>query len=117
MFHRVDLLRNLNLNSMDDISCIDVPVYEQARGGAWLVQPRGEQSWYVLPSESFGKCNYVDQDGSYWYYQSRPNSQARPRALPPDAAGYGWSDPGGYQWSSDTGTIHIVAGGGGGEGR
>eukprot|EP01044_Picomonas_judraskeda_P007142 COSAG03_NODE_751_length_5994_cov_17.493130_6_plen_153_part_00 len=46
-----------------------------------------------------------------------PNPFGQPSLLPPDAAGYGWSDPGGYAGRYDHGTIHIVAGDGGGGGR
>ena len=104
VFHRVDATL-----------CDGVPAFQRVGGGVVLYHessPSGSL-WSVgarLPSGEY--CG-----SQHRYYNSKFNPQ--PSLLPPDAAGYGWSDPGGYDEGrrGGTGPIHIVVGGGGGGGR
>jgi hypothetical protein len=105
----------------DATLCDGAPAYQLAGGGAVLyrrMNSGGSTRWYVGPSDRLGDCN---PNGIRYYYYSATlsgisGSNLQPSALPPDAAGYGWSDPGGYDGGG--GDVHIVAGdGGGGGGR
>ena len=101
----------------DAALCDGAPAFQRAGGGAVLYRwtGGGYTNWFVGPSERLGDCNLDD-----YIYSSRgiSGSNSQPSLLPPDAAGYGWSDPGGYDNGGNEGTIHIVAGdGGGGGGR
>eukprot|EP01044_Picomonas_judraskeda_P006371 COSAG03_NODE_632_length_6618_cov_41.348366_2_plen_119_part_00 len=99
----------------DATLCGGAPVFQRAGGGAVLYRyttSGGYTQWYVGPSERLGDCEAplttALDAGSSLYSRSQPSH------LPPDVAGYGWSDPGGYDYGQ--GAIHIVAGGGGGGG-
>lgn len=94
----------------DATLCDGAPVYQLAGGGAAggavlfrFMFSGGRTQWFVGPSSHLGDC----AGGNNYYVSDRLSA-----IWPPDAAGYGWSDPGGY------GSVHIVVGdGGGGGGR
>ena len=105
----------------DATLCDGAPAYQLVGGGAVLfrVMYSGSSTrWWVGDSSALGTC-YV----SNWYYASArlsaiSGSNPQPPSWPPDAAGYGWSEPGGYNSHDNQGAVHIVAGdGGGGGGR
>ena len=99
----------------DATLCDGAPAYQLAGGGAVLfryMDSGGRTQWLVGPSSALGNCypNSIYYTSAWLSGISGSNPQ--PSALPPDAAGYGWSEPGGYY------SVHIVAGdGGGGGGR
>jgi hypothetical protein len=103
----------------DATLCDGAPAYQRAGGGAMLYHYG--TYWAVggsgTDSSALGDC----QSAGRQYYSSKEisGSDQQPSPLPPDAAGYGWSDPGGYEYGTRNtdGAIHIVAGGGGGGGR
>ena len=109
--------RNARPGWSDATLCDGAPVFQRAGGGAMLYRymwSTDMTQWFVADSVALGNCN-PDRD----YYSSRAisGSNPQPSLLPPDAVGYGWSDPGGYDDDHRHGTIHIVAGDGGGGGR
>eukprot|EP01043_Picozoa_sp_COSAG02_P033912 COSAG02_NODE_2341_length_9104_cov_2.666185_4_plen_347_part_00 len=101
----------------DATLCDGAPAYQLAGGGAVLyryMDSDGSTRWVVGASSALGDCssNYYNSD----YLSAVSGSNPQPPSWPPDVAGYGWSDPGGF--SSGHGVVHIVAGdGGGGGGR
>ena len=92
----------------DATLCDGAPVYQRRGGGAdgaVLFRYRwsdGQTAWLVGPSDRLADCF----NGLSYYFMS--GSIPGPPSYAPDVAGYGWSDPGGYNG------VHIVAGGGGG---
>ncbi len=111
----------------DATLCDDAPVYQLAKGGSVLYRytMRGETQWYVGPPFVLGSCYGSTFGGSIGSYMSGSiwgggdDDPWSIPSLPPDAVGYGWSDPGGYACKTceESGAIHIVAGDGGGGGR
>ena len=130
----------------DATLCDGAPVYQRAEGGPVLFRfsfTGGAVRWAVGPSSCVVGSREADIDigvletctQGYFYYTSRARLTSQSLLLPPDAAGYGWSDPGGYDCNcmasaipeecdgvkdSDRrlqGASRIVAGGGGGGGR
>ena len=100
----------------DATLCDGAPVYQReggAVGGAVLFQQMagfGSSYWWVEESSALGNCLAQQQ-----LYSSSNSGRVSP--MPPDAAIYGWSDPGGYDSGRGHDNIHIVAGDGGGGGR
>ena len=112
----------------DATLCDGAPAYQRGgAGGAVLFRRniRGEEirgdptAWIVGPSDCLGDCNpFLNFYLSDIAGDIGPDEIPQPSALPPDAAGYGWSEPRGYYYAEDIGVVHIVAGdGGGGGGR
>ena len=105
----------------DATLCDGAPVYQRRGGGAdgavlfrWRWSD-GSTAWLVGPSTTLADCyGGYGYNGNYYYFWS--GSIPGPPSYAPDAAGYGWSDPGGYDSQNGEGPVHIVAGGGGGGG-
>ena len=111
----------------DATLCDGAPVYQRQGGGAdgavlvrWRprLEPTTRTFWVVGSSAALADCGgyyYPSNSRNYCYggyFSSVPIPG--PPSYAPDAAGYGWSDPGGLD--SGEGPVHIVAGGGGGGG-
>jgi len=105
----------------DATLCDGAPAYQLAGGGAVLYRVMysgGRTEWVVGPSDRLGDCTPSGYSHASAQLSGISGSNPQPSALPPDAAGYGWSEPGGYDDSYGEGAVHIVAGdGGGGGGR
>eukprot|EP01052_Picozoa_sp_SAG31_P024532 SAG31_NODE_2093_length_6459_cov_3.398585_4_plen_186_part_00 len=108
--------------------CDGAPAYQREGGDAVLLRSSWnggrDTQWHVVPSGSLENCDPNGNHNGWYYYSSntelplQQGSNMQPSS--PDAAGYGWSDPGGHGSGNvgygDQGTIHIVVGGGGGGG-
>eukprot|EP01043_Picozoa_sp_COSAG02_P077837 COSAG02_NODE_17240_length_1018_cov_3.043526_1_plen_184_part_00 len=113
----------------DATLCDGAPAYQLAGGDAVLYRymlgdNRGSNQWSVADSSRLADCGGSTYMYRTYYYHSATlsgisGSNPQPSALPPDAAGYGWSEPGGYDdGDNGQGAVHIVAGdGSGGGGR
>lgn len=100
----------------DATLCDGAPVYQRQGGAAdgavlfrMMYIDAGATVWFVGPSDKLGDCYSTNV-----VYSSNEGPLSGP--YPPDSVIYGWSDPGGYD-TGGQGTIHIVAGDGGGGGR
>jgi hypothetical protein len=97
----------------DETLCDAAPVYRQegADGNVLyrFLYSDGSTDWHVGPSSELGDCggNY-----NYFYTSDRSDPDATSGLLSPDAPGYGWSAPDGY--NSGRGSVQIVVGGEGG---
>lgn len=99
----------------DPTTCDSAPVYQRegAAGGAVLYRywDTGRYyEWQVGGSDALQDCTCG------FYYRSNTyvteDMNPRPADSAPDAAVYGWSDPGGYDSGDSAGFVHIVVGDG-----